>query len=864
VAKLRAKQLVRMTVNRMRPLRPTGIAPPSPIRMTVHTAASVGSAATVYSFQTSSSECIGSHTGGSSSACSRTHSATLFERQALLHFLQCERGASCAWLASGGELAEIGALVTKFRAQTDSVDIPSKVAIRVYALRNKVDSALALGGAVTAHDLHATEFYAALREYSALCDVVVHEAEELVLVEIGASPASLALTTFSRFKETVAMIRGFLTGSVALPSARLDELPARAFADLVVALHSQRAYAQELRAAAAASPELRKLIAPCFRMDSPELAELHWQLEADFDFKAVRAKIPVKVCWDLYTEHVNKLAHIERMLAAQVMAKSELGAHRQNEVAEMLREAVRTICLPAQHGASCQPAQHGASCQPAQHGASCQSAGDSAACSIGGSLYASCVSAEGCGPCVDVNADVAGGSGGGWGVGGCAGGDGGGVADDGVSLGAAGSSGDVCVRLRVSGGANSSAEASNSDSGAAADAPESRLSALINRLRAVPPALIKSELLAMIAGASAAAANESRREVAQHRSDQQHQHQHHQQVVPPLTASTPASASLSTSASAFPRTRLPPSHCTSSSSSSMPFADIHAAEALNDEVWHISLEELKLERRIGAGSAGTTYVAAWQGAVVAVKVATTGSVGVSGWRAEFRALKQLRHPNVVRCLGAVVAPPTYCLVLEYCAGGDLRQALGAPTPAGFFWMVADGVAAGMAYLHRKGIMHRDLKSSNILLGESGGVKVTDFGLSVIENTTRPETQGEEIGTFRWMAPEVCRRESYRKSADVYSFGIVLWELLTHDVPFRTFTALQAATAVAIQGLRPPLPPDTPEQLAALVRKAWSGSPAERPAFTEVMTTLSNLQRTLLTVDELKWIDEPRGHPAPKD
>jgi serine/threonine protein kinase len=84
-----------------------------------------------------------------------------------------------------------------------------------------------------------------------------------------------------------------------------------------------------------------------------------------------------------------------------------------------------------------------------------------------------------------------------------------------------------------------------------------------------------------------------------------------------------------------------------------------------------------------------------------------------------KALSHLRHPNVVSCLGTVVAPPTYCLVLEYCEGGDVREALESPTATGFFWLVAEGVATGMAYLHRRGILHRDLKTSNVLVDRSG-------------------------------------------------------------------------------------------------------------------------------------------------
>ena len=116
--------------------------------------------------------------------------------------------------------------------------------------------------------------------------------------------------------------------------------------------------------------------------------------------------------------------------------------------------------------------------------------------------------------------------------------------------------------------------------------------------------------------------------------------------------------------------RLPPSHAT-------------PTEAISDE-WRVSLDEIVLHRRIGGGAMGETYLASWEGVTVAVKVACSGVAGKAGWRAEVEALTRLRHPNIVRCLGAAAAAPTFCLLLEYCDRGDVRQALNRPTPPHFF------------------------------------------------------------------------------------------------------------------------------------------------------------------------------------
>jgi serine/threonine protein kinase len=111
---------------------------------------------------------------------------------------------------------------------------------------------------------------------------------------------------------------------------------------------------------------------------------------------------------------------------------------------------------------------------------------------------------------------------------------------------------------------------------------------------------------------------------------------------------------------------------------------------------------------------------------------------VDGWKTELTSLKQLHHPNIIRFLGAIFnpSPLTYCLVLEFCDGGDLSAALEQPTPSGFVLKVALDVASGLYYLHKKKLIHRDIKPSNCLL--QGDVqagkytaKLSDFGLAAV-------------------------------------------------------------------------------------------------------------------------------------
>ena len=179
----------------------------------------------------------------------------------------------------------------------------------------------------------------------------------------------------------------------------------------------------------------------------------------------------------------------------------------------------------------------------------------------------------------------------------------------------------------------------------------------------------------------------------------------------------------------------------------------------------VSLDELVFLRRIGGGGAGMAYAASWAGKTVAVKVAH--ATDLDSWRREVAALAKLRHPNIVSCLGVLAEPPTYGLVLEFCAGSDLSAAVRSPTPRGFALHAARSVAAGMAYLHGQRVMHRDLKGGNVLLGEGGAIKLTDFGLAAPapDDTVVGGMLTAETGTYRYMAPEVIRHERYSKSAE---------------------------------------------------------------------------------------------------
>lgn len=289
------------------------------------------------------------------------------------------------------------------------------------------------------------------------------------------------------------------------------------------------------------------------------------------------------------------------------------------------------------------------------------------------------------------------------------------------------------------------------------------------------------------------------------------------------------------------------------------------------EEWEISLYEVEFHKRIGRGSAGTTYLGKYANQDVAVKVAATSDMGLEGWKAELTSLKRMHHKNIIRFLGAIYnpSPLTYCLVLEYCDGGDLSVALAGTTPDKFFLNVTSDIARGLKYLHNKKYMHRDIKPSNVLLSgelKSGQftAKLTDFGLAVkMQNTSVTNGKKEltaETGTYRYMAPEVIRHECYNYAADIYSFGLLMWEIITREKPFEPKSQIEAAGSVALEGKRPPFPNGIPLTIKTLIQQCWASTPTERIDLELIIKCLDEMNSDTVIQS---WLAAPRGHPVYK-
>ncbi|XP_066329868.1 probable serine/threonine-protein kinase SIS8 [Miscanthus floridulus] len=269
--------------------------------------------------------------------------------------------------------------------------------------------------------------------------------------------------------------------------------------------------------------------------------------------------------------------------------------------------------------------------------------------------------------------------------------------------------------------------------------------------------------------------------------------------------------------------------------------------------YEIPWEDLDIGERIGLGSYGEVYHADWNGTEVAVKKfldQDLSGVSLEQFKCEVRIMSRLRHPNVVLFLGYVTQPPNLSILTEYLPRGSLYRLLHRPNSrideVRRLKMALD-VAKGMNYLHSSHptIVHRDLKSPNLLVDKNWVVKVSDFGMSRLKHHTFLSSKST-AGTPEWMAPEVLRNEPSNEKCDVYSFGVILWELATMRVPWGGLNPMQVVGAVGFQHRRLDIPKDVDPQVASIISSCWDNDPSKRPAFSQLLSPLKQLQRLVVT------------------
>ncbi|KAJ6298542.1 hypothetical protein OIU76_019657 [Salix suchowensis] len=301
--------------------------------------------------------------------------------------------------------------------------------------------------------------------------------------------------------------------------------------------------------------------------------------------------------------------------------------------------------------------------------------------------------------------------------------------------------------------------------------------------------------------------------------------------------------------------------------------------------WEIDPSKLIIKTVIARGTFGTVHRGVYDGQDVAVKLLDWGEEGhrseaeVASLRAAFTqevvVWHKLDHPNVTKFIGATIGSSELniqtenghigvpsnicCVVVEYCPGGALKSYLIKNRRRKLAFKVviqlALDLARGLSYLHSKKIVHRDVKTENMLLDKTRTVKLADFGVARLE-ASNPNDMTGETGTLGYMAPEVLNGSPYNRKCDVYSFGICLWEIYCCDMPYPDLSFSEVTSAVVRQNLRPEIPRCCPSSLANVMKRCWDANPDRRPEMEVVVFMLEAIDTSM--GGGMIPVDQPQG------
>jgi len=256
----------------------------------------------------------------------------------------------------------------------------------------------------------------------------------------------------------------------------------------------------------------------------------------------------------------------------------------------------------------------------------------------------------------------------------------------------------------------------------------------------------------------------------------------------------------------------------------------------------ITMNELELDYVIGQGAVGKVHLATYKDENIAVKIASENNPAFveSEFRLEIAIMYMVRHPNILPCVGASCEGKFYFYLSAYQSQGSLRMILDGNSRRLTLYIrgfIALQIARGLAHIHELGIIHRDIKAENIMIDANWASLVGDFGTACFANSDNLDNM---IGTLAWMAPEMIEEDSkYDEKIDVYSFGILLYELFTGKLPYSEMKQWLIADFVLNNG-RPEIDPLLiPDDIAKLMKQCWHQKPKKRPSFFSIEMSLSS-------------------------
>ncbi|XP_001364109.3 mitogen-activated protein kinase kinase kinase 13 isoform X1 [Monodelphis domestica] len=278
------------------------------------------------------------------------------------------------------------------------------------------------------------------------------------------------------------------------------------------------------------------------------------------------------------------------------------------------------------------------------------------------------------------------------------------------------------------------------------------------------------------------------------------------------------------------------------------------------DTWEVPFEEISELQWLGSGAQGAVFLGKFRAEEVAIKKVREQN------ETDIKHLRKLKHPNIIAFKGVCTQAPCYCIIMEYCAHGQLYEVLRAGRKVTPRLLVdwSTGIASGMNYLHLHKIIHRDLKSPNVLVTHTDAVKISDFGTS--KELSDKSTKMSFAGTVAWMAPEVIRNEPVSEKVDIWSFGVVLWELLTGEIPYKDVDSSAIIWGVGSNSLHLPVPSTCPDGFKILMKQTWQSKPRNRPSFRQTLLHLDIASADVLATpqetyfkSQAEWREEVKKH-----
>lgn len=265
-------------------------------------------------------------------------------------------------------------------------------------------------------------------------------------------------------------------------------------------------------------------------------------------------------------------------------------------------------------------------------------------------------------------------------------------------------------------------------------------------------------------------------------------------------------------------------------------------DTFQKEGWAFNMDDIVFEEKIGSGEFGEVYRGKCQGKDVAIKTLKDDTKAAQAFLAEASVMTTLHHPNLVILIGISFTKNSIVILTEYCSEGSLVEYLRTRGRAVITQTqqlrYTQDICAAMCYLEQRGIIHRDLAARNVLLSHDLTAKVSDFGLA--------KDVDQDIGSgkfpVKWTAPEAIEKKEFSTKSDVWSFGILLWEIFAFGRnPYPRIPTDQVLTKV-LQNYRMDMPDNCPPDIYALMKTCWERDLRKRPSFAKIAARLQDPHR----------------------